>query len=92
VVRWFAYYETQHIIGIPDGAALMPLGWWGFFVILAMEAAMFGGVMGEIMNKRIYGWKKARHVRDLPEAGEGSESALSVPSNNESRQDTSSGV
>lgn len=65
VVRWAAYYETQHSLGIPDGAQLMPMGWWGFFVILAMETAMIGGVMGEILNKRIYGWKKVRHVSDL---------------------------
>ena len=41
-----------------------PLGWWGFFVILAMETAMIGGVFGEIMIKRVYGWKKAPHVSD----------------------------
>lgn len=55
MVRWWAYYETQHLIGVPDGAALMPLGWWGFFVILAIEVAMIGGVVGEISIKRIYG-------------------------------------
>lgn len=55
IVRWMAYYETQNIIGVPDGAALMPLGWWGFFVILAVEVAMIGGVIGEISVKRIYG-------------------------------------
>lgn len=65
LVRWWAYYETQHYIGIPDGAQLMPLGWWGFFVILAMETAMIGGVMGEILNKRVYGWKKVRHISDM---------------------------
>ena len=42
LVRYAAYYETQHIIGIPNGADLMPLGWWGFFVILAMETCMIG--------------------------------------------------
>lgn len=67
VVRWAAYYETENYIGIPNGAELMPLGWWGFFVILAMETAMIGGVFGEIINKRVYGWKKARHVDDLEE-------------------------
>ncbi len=55
IVRWAAYYETQHFTGVPEGADLMPLGWWGFFVILAMETAMIGGVIGEIVNKRVYG-------------------------------------
>lgn len=67
IVRWAAYYETQNYLGIPDGAQLMPLGWWGFFVILAMETAMIGGVIGEIVNKRVYGWKKVRHVADMSE-------------------------
>jgi len=64
IVRFAAYYQTVEYSGVPQGAALMPLGWWGFFVILAMEASMIGGVLGEIMNKRVYGWKKAVHVSD----------------------------
>jgi hypothetical protein len=64
IVRFAAYYQTVEYSGVPQGAELMPLGWWGFFVILAMEAAMIGGVLGEIMNKRVYGWKKAKHVSD----------------------------
>ena len=64
IVRFAAYYQTVEYVGIPQGAELMPLGWWGFYVILAMEAAMIGGVFGEIMIKRVYGWKKAPHVSD----------------------------
>jgi len=71
IVRFAAYYQTVEYSGVPEGAALIPLGWWGFFVILAMEASMIGGVFGEIMNKRVYGWKKAAHVTD-------SESSLEV--------------
>ncbi|WP_455205556.1 hypothetical protein [Kaarinaea lacus] len=55
IIRLAAYYETQYIIGVPDGASLMPMGWWGFFVIIAIECAVIGGVFGEIMIKRIYG-------------------------------------
>ena len=40
---------------IPQGASLAPIGWWGFFVILAVEASAFGGIMGEIMMKGTYG-------------------------------------
>ncbi len=55
IVRYYAYYQTENIIGIPYGADLMPMGWWGFFVILAMEVSMIGGIIGEIAVKRIYG-------------------------------------
>jgi len=55
IVQYFSYYQTQHIIGVPAGADLMPMGWWGFFVILAMEVSMIGGILGEIAIKRIYG-------------------------------------
>ena len=61
IVRFYAYFETMKFIGIPDGAALMPMGWWGFFVILAMESAAIGGVMGEILIKRTYG-RKPTHL------------------------------
>jgi len=54
------YYLSMHDTApLPTGVQLMPLGWWGFFVILAIESSAIGGVFGEIMNKRIYG-------RDLP--------------------------
>ena len=81
IVRYAAYYETVYIIDVPSGAHLMPLGWWGFFVILAMETCMIGGVIGEIANKRIYGWKKPVHVSDLDE--------VSIENNN---SDTESNV
>lgn len=64
IVRYVAYYQTASADSLPPGAELMPLGWWGFFVILAMETSMIGGILGEIMNKRIYGWKKAPHISD----------------------------
>jgi len=55
IVRSIAYMETLYLTGVPQGAELMPVGWWLFFVILAVESAAIGGVMGEIMVKRIYG-------------------------------------
>jgi hypothetical protein len=59
IVRLAAYFETEYFIGVPDGAHLMPMGWWAFFVILAIECSAIGGVFGEIMVKRIYGWTDA---------------------------------
>lgn len=61
IVRSISYYEfVQHMNTIPQGASLAPMGWWGFFVILAIEASAFGGVMGEIMMKGTYG-RSPRH-------------------------------
>lgn len=59
IVRSIAYYETKHILGVPEDTYLMPAGWWAFFVILAMEVAMIGGVIGEIVIRRVYGRSSA---------------------------------
>lgn len=63
IVRYIAYYETKYIIGVPDGASLMPMGWWAFFVIIAIECAVIGGVAGEIFIKRIYGRTSKEEAR-----------------------------
>ena len=55
IVRGLSYYEILHMTGVPHGSSLLPLGWWGFFVILVVEASAFGGVMGEIWVKGTYG-------------------------------------
>ena len=56
LVRAFSYGAIAlHLTGIAPGSSLMPPGWWGFYVILAMEAAAVGGVIGEVMIKRTYG-------------------------------------
>lgn len=55
IVHVIAFYQTEYLIGVPVGAESMPFGWFMFFVILAMESAMFGGVFGEIAIRRIYG-------------------------------------
>jgi hypothetical protein len=47
----------------------MPLGWWGFFVILSIESSAIGGVVGEVTNKRIYGWS-SRDASDAIEEEE----------------------
>lgn len=51
IVRAVAYYGLWQ----SHDPALMIIGYWGFFVILTMEAAAFGGIMGEIMIKGTYG-------------------------------------
>lgn len=62
IVRSISYYEFfYHMIPIPPGASLAPIYFWGFFVILAVEASAFGGIMGEIMMKGTYG-RSPRHT------------------------------
>lgn len=60
IVRAISYYQIAYVTGAPAGASLVPIGWWGFFVILAIEASAFGGIMGEVMIKSIYG-RSPRH-------------------------------
>ena len=55
IVRCISYLEMRYLLDVPEGAALMPFGWYLFFMILAIESAAIGGVLGEILIKRIYG-------------------------------------
>jgi hypothetical protein len=56
IVRCASYFGiANHMIGMAPGSALMPIGWWGFYLILTIEAAMVGGVLGEVVIKRTYG-------------------------------------
>jgi hypothetical protein len=65
IVRSFSYFAiANHLTPMAPGSSLMPLGWWGFFLILAIEAAAIGGVIGEVLIKRTYG-------RSAPQKGAG---------------------
>lgn len=55
IVRCISYAEIVYITGTPHGSNLNPMGWWGFYVILAMEAAGIGGIIGEVLIKNVYG-------------------------------------
>jgi len=55
-----SYYVTA-VNGAPEGAQLIPLMWWGFFVILNMEFCAVGGVIGELLLRRFY-----RDWNDMP--------------------------
>lgn len=54
LVRLGNYYALMHSV-LPPDTSLLRLGYWGFFVILTMEAAGIGGIFGEIMIKGTYG-------------------------------------
>lgn len=55
IVRCLSYAEILYVSGTPHGSTLNPIGWWGFYVILAMESAGIGGILGEVMIKNVYG-------------------------------------
>jgi hypothetical protein len=56
IVRSGSYFAiAYHLTPMAPGSSLMPLGWWGFYLILAIEAAAIGGVIGEVVIKRTYG-------------------------------------
>ena len=78
IVQYFSYYQTENIIGVPAGADLMPMGWWGFFVILAMEVSMIGGIAGEIAIKRVYGRSAPLSDEIKSESDKSSAAALSA--------------
>lgn len=62
IVRMLSYYLfTSGFWHPPSGSHLMPMGWWGFFVILAIEASAVGGIVGEVFVKSTYG----RRPREL---------------------------
>jgi hypothetical protein len=46
---------ANHLTAMAPGSTLMPIGWWGFYLILTIEAAAIGGVIGEVVVKRTYG-------------------------------------
>lgn len=55
IVRCLSYAQIVYITGYPHGSNLNPMGWWGFYVILAMESAGIGGIIGEVLIKNVYG-------------------------------------
>jgi len=55
IVRMVSYASIYFSGSVPPGSRLIPLGWWGFFVILAVESSAIGGVLGEVMIRRTYG-------------------------------------
>ncbi len=55
IPRIASYIYIYNYEGLPDGVSLLPLAFWVLILILTIEAAAFGGVMGEIVVKKTYG-------------------------------------
>lgn len=70
IVRTIGYLNFLYYDPIPAGAQLLTIPLWLLIVILVVEAAAFGGVIGEIIVKRTYG-RFPRHMvyREKTESG-----------------------
>jgi len=64
IVRAFAYAQLAIMGPIPPGTSELNFIFWCFFVILAVEAAAFGGILGEVFIKRIYTRSAAARLAD----------------------------
>src|SRR5665647_2861639 len=71
IVRCLSYAEIFYVSGTPHGSNLNPIGWWILYVILAMESAGIGGIVGEVMIKSVYGRSK-KVEKEQPVAARGS--------------------
>ncbi|MCC6207957.1 MAG: hypothetical protein IT488_07375 [Gammaproteobacteria bacterium] len=61
IVRIINYSVLYSADSLPQGAQMLTFPLWILIVILAVEAAAFGGVAGEIIVKRTYG-RLPRHL------------------------------
>ncbi|MBK9131704.1 MAG: hypothetical protein IPM20_08755 [Gammaproteobacteria bacterium] len=61
IVRTINYFTLYYADSLPQGAHMLTFPLWILIVILAVEAAAFGGVIGEIVVKRTYG-RLPRHL------------------------------
>lgn len=62
IVRVVSYYELYESRALIEDGSLLPLGYWLFIVIVSVEFASIGGVVGEILVKKTYGRTGRRHL------------------------------
>ena len=62
MVYLYQYASTKYGIStLPDDMRLLPIGYMGFIIIVAIECAAVGGILGEIWVKKTYG-RRPRHL------------------------------
>ncbi len=49
------YIYLEFFGTIPQGTTILPLGYWMLVVIIAVESAGVGGIIGEVVIKKTYG-------------------------------------
>lgn len=64
LVHAIAYYQVYGT-SPADGADILPIGYWIFVVILCVEFATIGGVIGEVMVKKTYGRTERHNLHKL---------------------------
>ena len=75
IVRVASYIQMNGT-ELPEGVTLLPIYFWILVLIVAIEAAAFGGVAGEILIKRTYG-RRPRHILYKKSRSENSSNAES---------------
>ena len=73
------YFQTVYLTGVPQGAALNPLGWWGLYVILTMEFCALGAFLGEFHLQKAV----SRHHQRVKEEAERAASARQPDARND---------
>ena len=75
IIRIASYYElnTMPATALPEHAAILPIYYWLLVVIVSAEFAAVGGVVGEVLVKKIYGRspRSLLHKKYAPKSGEG---------------------
>jgi len=61
IVRGVSYIQMYNYPNLPEGVMLLPFWYWILVLIVAIEAAAFGGAFGEIMVKKTYG-RRPKHL------------------------------
>ena len=57
----YLYYQMNPGM-VPDGTTTLQLGYWILIVIIAVEAAAVGGIVGEVVIKKTYGRSDKRKL------------------------------
>ncbi len=60
IAKCYLYFTINPDM-IPQGAEIIPVGFWILIVIVAVEAGAAGGLIGEIVIKKIYG-RRPKHL------------------------------
>ncbi len=62
MVYLFQYFSTSIGVSVmPEDVRLLPIGYMGFIIIVAIEASAVGGILGELWVKKTYG-RMPRHT------------------------------
>ncbi|GMQ99306.1 MAG: hypothetical protein BMS9Abin18_0123 [Zetaproteobacteria bacterium] len=67
IVHTISYFETVYSLGVPHGASLNPIGFWGLYVILTMEFCALGAFLGEFHIQRAV-VKRRKKMKEMQQA------------------------